>query len=591
MHPYRTHTCGELRASHVGEKVRLSGWVHLLRHHGGVLFVNLRDHYGITQMVVRDPTLIETMSDIRFETVLTVDGTVRSRGEQVNPSMETGEIEVEVETFREESASRIIPFQVSIEEDTPESIRLTHRYIDLRRDRLHKNIVLRSDVCQFIRAFLHEKGWHEIHTPILTRSSPEGARDYVVPSRVHPGRFYALPQAPQQFKQLLMISGFDRYFQIAPCFRDEDARADRSPGEFYQIDLEMAFCTQEDVFESVEALMIAIFERFTKKPLRHRPFPRIPYEDCMERYGSDKPDLRNPLTLFDATEVFRDSAFRIFADPIASGGVVLGIRVPGGAKLSRKFFNKLDADAKRNEFPGVIQLSVKEGKPAGRPAKFMGEEGLRRLLALSEGADGDAFIFSAGEKAGARKLLGWARNTLGEKLDLIDHSANSFLWVVDFPMFEWDEELRKWDFSHNPFSMPQGGKEALEASGPGEILAYQYDLVCNGIELSSGAIRNHRPDIMMKAFEIAGYDPDRLKERFPALWNAFHYGPPPHGGIAPGIDRILMILSGEKNIREVIAFPFNQQAQDLMMGAPSALTPSQLKELHITTLGSDRDNQ
>ncbi|HEX8256219.1 MAG TPA: aspartate--tRNA ligase [Allosphingosinicella sp.] len=584
MHAYRTHHCAELRADHVGERVKLSGWVHRKRDHGGVLFVDLRDHYGITQIVAKaDSEPLRILDRIRAESVVTVVGQVVSRGpEASNPNLATGEIEVAADEVTVQSAAEELPMPVAGEADYPEEIRLRYRYLDLRRERLHHNIVLRSQVISSIRRRMVDQGFTEFQTPILTASSPEGARDYLVPSRVHPGKFYALPQAPQMFKQLIMVAGFDRYFQIAPCFRDEDARADRSPGEFYQLDLEMSFVTQDDVFAALEPVLGGVFEEFAGgKSVTPAPFPRIPYKEAMLKYGSDKPDLRNPILIADVSDHFRGSGFGLFARIVEGGGVVRAIPAPGTADKSRKFFDDMNEWARSEGHAGLGYITHKGGELGGPIAKNHGEEATRKLIAeLGLGPD-DGIFFAAGKEGQAAKLAGLARTRTAEQLGLINESRFDFCWIVDFPMFEYDEEAKKVDFSHNPFSMPQGELEALETKDPLDILAYQYDIVCNGVELSSGAIRNHRPDIMYKAFEIAGYSKDDVDTNFAGMINAFKYGAPPHGGSAPGIDRIVMLLAGEPNIREVVLFPMNQRAEDLMMGAPSEVSAKQLRELNI----------
>ncbi|HEX4737029.1 MAG TPA: aspartate--tRNA ligase [Allosphingosinicella sp.] len=585
MHAYRTHTCGELRAANIGETVRLSGWIHRKRDHGGVLFVDLRDHYGITQIVARaNSEPLRILEHLRVESVVTVTGEVVSRGpEATNPNLPTGEIEVSAESVVVQSAAEELPLPVAGEADYPEDIRLRYRFLDLRRDRLHANIVLRSRVISSIRRRMVEAGFTEFQTPILTASSPEGARDYLVPSRVHPGKFYALPQAPQMFKQLIMVAGFDRYFQIAPCFRDEDARADRSPGEFYQLDFEMSYVTQEDVFAAIEPVLAGVFEEFAngRSVTPAGSFPRIPYREAMLRYGSDKPDLRNPILISDVSDHFRGSGFGLFARIVESGGVVRAIPAPGTAGHSRKFFDDMNDWARSEGHAGLGYVTHKGGELGGPIAKNHGEEGMRKLVAeLGLGPD-DGIFFAAGKEAQAAKLAGAARTRVGEQLGLIDENRFEFCWIVDFPMYEYDEEAKKVDFSHNPFSMPQGEMEALETKDPLDILAYQYDIVCNGVELSSGAIRNHRPDIMYKAFGIAGYSREDVDKNFSGMINAFKYGAPPHGGSAPGIDRIVMLIAGEPNIREVVLFPMNQKAEDLMMGAPSEVTAKQLRELNI----------
>ncbi|HJQ16204.1 MAG TPA: aspartate--tRNA ligase [Allosphingosinicella sp.] len=584
MHAYRTHDCGQLRASDVGRQVRLSGWIHRKRDHGGVLFIDLRDHHGITQIVAAaDSEPLRALEHLRAESVVTVTGKVVSRGaEATNPNLATGEIEIQAEEVAVQSAADELPLPVAGEADYPEDIRLRHRYLDLRRERLHANIVLRSQVISAIRRRMIDQGFIEFQTPILTASSPEGARDYLVPSRVHPGKFYALPQAPQMFKQLIMVAGFDRYFQIAPCFRDEDARADRSPGEFYQLDFEMSFVTQDDVFAAIEPVLHGVFEEFGGgKAVTPAPFPRIAYADAMLAYGTDKPDLRNPLLISDVTGHFRGGGFGLFAKIIDGGGMVRAIPAPGAGARPRSFFDGMNDWARSEGFAGLGYINIKDGEPGGPIAKNLGEEATARLLeALGLGGN-DGVFFAAGKPAQAAKLAGAARTRIGEELGLIAQDEFRFCWIVDFPMYEYDEEAKKIDFSHNPFSMPQGELEALESKDPLDILAYQYDIVCNGVELSSGAIRNHRPDIMYKAFEIAGYSRAEVDTNFSGMINAFKYGAPPHGGSAPGIDRIVMLLAGEPNIREVVLFPMNQRAEDLMMGAPSVVSPKQLRELNI----------
>ncbi|MEJ8573341.1 aspartate--tRNA ligase [Microbaculum marinum] len=583
MHAYRTHSCGELREADTGRTARLSGWVHRVRDHGGVLFIDLRDHYGITQCVADpDSPAFAAAERLRAESVIRIDGTVRHRPEEtVNPNLPTGAIEVFVTEIEVLGAAAELPLPVFGEPEYPEETRLRYRFLDLRRERLHANIVKRSRIITSLRSRMVEKGFIEFQTPILTASSPEGARDYLVPSRVHPGKFYALPQAPQQFKQLTMIAGFDRYFQIAPCFRDEDARSDRSPGEFYQLDIEMSFVTQDDVFEAVEPVLRGVFEEFGGDRPVTKEFPRIPYAEAMRKYGTDKPDLRNPIEMQEASETFRGSGFKVFAgilekDPAAE---VWAIPAKGGG--SRAFCDRMNSWAQGEGQPGLGYIMFRDGEGAGPIAKNIGPErtgAVRRQLGL---ADGDAAFFVAGNPKSFVDFAGAARRKVGEELGLIDKHRFDFCWIVDFPMFEWDEDAKKVDFSHNPFSMPQGGLEALETMDPLEIKAFQYDIVCNGIELSSGAIRNHKPDIMRKAFAIAGYGDDVLEEKFGGMLRALQYGAPPHGGIAPGIDRIVMLLCGEENLREVVMFPMNQQAQDLMMGAPSEVSNQQLRELHI----------
>jgi aspartyl-tRNA synthetase len=588
LHAYRTHNCAALSSPQVGETVRLSGWVHRKRDHGGVLFVDLRDHYGITQIVAdSDSPALAMLDAVRVESVITIDGVVKSRSEAtVNPALATGAIEVFAKGVTVQSAAQELPMPVAGEAEYPEDIRLRYRFLDLRRERIHANIMLRSSVIASIRRRMIEQGFTEFQTPILTASSPEGARDYLVPSRVHPGKFYALPQAPQMFKQLLMVAGFDRYFQIAPCFRDEDARADRSPGEFYQLDFEMSFVTQEDVFQAIEPVLHGLFAEFADWQGRGRqvsalPFPRIPYATSMLRYGNDKPDLRNPLVITDVSDHFRGSGFGRFATIVEGGDVVRAIPAPNTADKSRKFFDDMNSWAQGEGFAGLGYATRKGGEWGGPIAKNHGEEGMAKIAeALGLGPD-DGVFFAAGKEAQAAKLAGLARTRVGEQLDLIDPNRFEFCWIVDFPMFEWDEDNKKVDFSHNPFSMPQGELEALETLDPLDILAYQYDIVCNGVELSSGAIRNHRPEIMYKAFEIAGYSQADVDRDFAGMINAFKFGAPPHGGSAPGIDRMVMLLAGEPNIREVVLFPMNQRAEDLMMGAPGPVSAKQLKELNL----------
>lgn len=598
MHAFRSHTCGELRQSNVGETVKLSGWVHRKREHANALFIDLRDHYGISQVVVYPVAdFYETAKRCPSESVITVTGELLARdAEAVNAEIPTGEVELRADTFHIESQADSLPLPVFGEQDYPEEIRLKHRYLDLRRDTLHKNIILRGQVINSLRMRMVEQGFTEFQTPILTASSPEGARDFLVPSRLNPGKFYALPQAPQQFKQLLMVAGFDRYFQIAPCFRDEDARADRSPGEFYQLDIEMSFVTQEDVFNAIEPVMAGVFEEFADGRKVQTPFPRIPYKESMEKYGSDKPDLRIPFELTDVSEFFTDESktgFGIFAKITGNGGKVIAIPAPqAAANQSRKFFDNMDKWAKKEmQMPGLGYARLKEAEGGGVDSqdpvlKNFEPTHLAALLEKMGLGAGDGIFFSAGKKGDAYKLAGAARNKVAADLDLIDEAAGfKFCWIVDFPMYEWDEDNKKVDFSHNPFSMPQGGMEVLEAADTVEkqldILAYQYDIVCNGVELSSGAIRNHKPDIMYKAFEMAGYGPEVVEDKFAGMINAFKYGAPPHGGIAPGVDRIVMLLAGVNTIRDVILFPMNGQAQDLMMNAPAEVDNAQLKELNL----------
>ena len=567
----------------VGSKVRLSGWIHSVRDHGGVIFIDLRDHYGLTQIVINpEQAFYQALDKWRVESVVRFDGEVVARSaETVNPKLATGEIEVRAEDMEMLGEAEVLPFQVAKDDDAPEALRLKYRFLDLRKEKLHRNILLRSGVINTIRNYMLEKGFCEFQTPILTASSPEGARDYLVPSRLHPGKFYALPQAPQQFKQLLMVSGFDRYFQIAPCFRDEDARADRSPGEFYQLDVEMSFVEQEDIFAVIEGMFERVFEKFSTKKFTRPPFPRIPYREAIRRFGSDKPDLRNPLEMIDVSEFFRNSEFKALAGTVANGGVVRAIRAPRVAGKPRKFFDDMIKFAQENGAKGMAYIIWTGDTEKSPIVKFLTRETIDGLKAAGGIQDGDALFFLADTEAVASKIGGAVIPELGRQLGLIDPDDFRFCWIVDFPMFERDEETGAVVFSHNPFSMPQGGMEALETRDPLEILAWQYDIVCNGVELSSGAIRNHRPDIMYKAFEIAGYDRSVVDRKFGGMINAFKLGAPPHGGIAPGIDRMVMLLADAPNIREVIAFPFNQQAEDLMMNAPSEVTLKQLRELHI----------
>ena len=583
MHPYRTHTCGELRIEQCGEVVRLSGWVFRKRDHGSLLFVDLRDHYGVTQVVVQpDRDFLELCRKMRPESVVTVTGRVERRSEEtINKDLPTGEIEVVADSVAVECASNVIPLVVAGDEDISEDLRLRYRFLDLRRERLHKNIVLRSRVIADLRRRMEEHGFNEFQTPILTCSSPEGARDYLVPSRLHHGQFYALPQAPQQFKQLLMVSGFDKYFQIAPCFRDEDARADRSPGEFYQLDMEMSYVTQDDIFEVIEDVLAGLFNDFSDWKTDSTPFVRIPYRTAMVKYGTDKPDLRIPIEMLDVGSIFESSGFNAFSGAVKKGAVVRAIPVKGMAGKPRSFFDKLVDFAVSAGGKGLAYLVWSDGAIKGPIAKFLSDAELADIATQCGVSDGDVVFFVCDEERKASRISGEIRTRLGNDLDLIKKGVYRFCWVVDFPMFERDEETGEVAFSHNPFSMPQGGLDALNNQDPLDVLAYQYDIVCNGVELSSGAIRNHSPEVMYRAFEISGYSRDDVEEKFPALLNAFRYGAPPHGGLAPGIDRIVMLLAGEENIREVIAFPMNQRAQDLMMGAPAEVTEQQLRDLHV----------
>jgi aspartyl-tRNA synthetase len=581
VHTYRTHTCGELRSEHVGSVVRLSGWLRNRRDHGGVYFIDLADHYGTTQLVVAPGSeMYDRVTRLPKETVIRADGTVVHREEgKVNPAMATGEVEVRATEIEVLGPTEPLPFNVFPETAVPEDLRLTYRFLDLRRSKMHANILLRSRVIASIRRRMVDLGFLEYQTPTLTASSPEGARDFLVPARRHPGKFYALPQAPQMFKQIIMVSGFDRYFQIAPCYRDEDARADRSPGEFYQLDLEMSFVTQEDVFTAVESLFVGLFYEFaSNRMMTAAPFPRFTYEEAMRRFGTDKPDVRNPLEICELTGLFATSGFKAFA-----GKTVRAIRIPEGAKQSRSFFDKLEERAKTEGAAGLAWLLVEPGNSLKGPIKkFLSADEAAEIVSGTASTPDDAIIFlSDTDTAKVCRILAGLRTHLGQLLNLIEQDVYRFCWIVDFPMYEFDSEHGKIDFSHNPFSMPQGGIEALNTQDPLTIKAFQYDIVCNGYELSSGAIRNHHPEIMYRAFEIAGYERSEVDTRFRALINALKYGAPPHGGIAPGIDRIVMLLADEPNIREVIMFPMNQNAEDLMMNAPNTVRPEQLRDLHI----------
>ncbi len=585
MHAYRTHTCGALRQEHVDQQVRLSGWVHRKRDHGNLLFVDLRDHYGITQCVTDiSAEVFKVLEGLRPESVITVTGVVVARtGDTVNTKLPTGAIELRVREIEVQSAAEVLPLQVASEQEFGEETRLRYRFLDLRREKVHANILLRAQIITALRERMVAQGFTEFQTPILTASSPEGARDFLVPSRLHPGKFYALPQAPQQFKQLLMVAGFDRYFQIAPCFRDEDSRADRSPGEFYQLDFEMSFVTQDDVFAAIEPVLHGVFEQFAHgRVVSPMPFPRIPYDESMLKYGSDKPDLRNPLLIGDVTEAFAGGGFGIFARQIEGGAVVRAIPAPGAASRPRGWFDKLNEWARENGAGGLGYIQFPEGgDPKGPIAKNLEADRVAAIKATMGLKDGDAVFFACDKVLKAAKFAGLVRERVCDELDMREKNVFRFCWTVDFPMFEENEDTGAIEFSHNPFSMPQGGMEALETMNPLDIKAFQYDIVCNGIELSSGAIRNHRPDIMYKAFAMAGYPPEVVEDKFGGMLNAFKYGAPPHGGAAPGIDRMVMLIADEPNIREVIAFPMNGQAEDLMMHAPSDVTEKQLKELHI----------
>jgi aspartyl-tRNA synthetase len=593
---YRTHTCNQLTAQNVGATVKLAGWVHRKRDHGDLLFVDLRDHYGITQLVAaKGNAHLDALAKVSLESVVLIGGKVVARAQEtVNKELPTGAIEVVVEDFTLESPADALPLQINAEREQPEETRLKYRFLDLRREKIHKNIMLRANVIASLRRRMQEQGFTEFQTPILTASSPEGARDYLVPSRIHPGKFYALPQAPQQFKQLLMVSGFDRYFQIAPCFRDEDGRADRSPGEFYQLDMEMSFVTQDDVFAAIEPVLHGVFTEFGTKKVTDTPFPRMTYKDSMMKYGTDKPDLRNPIEIVDVTEEFKDESvtFNAFKKIIGTGGVVRAIAAPKTGKQPRSFFDKLNDWAKEEGAPGLgyIILEHPEGSDGsadapmvgkGPIAKFIPNNVLAKIAAKAGAKHYDTIFFACDNPLVAAKFAGKVRTKLGDELDLLEKGVFKFCWVVDFPYFEYDEEEKKIIFSHNPFSMPQGGMDALLNKNPLEILAYQYDIVCNGVELSSGAIRNHKPEIMYKAFEIAGYGPEVVDKKFGGMISAFKFGAPPHGGLAPGVDRIVMLLADEPNIREVIAFPMNQRAEDLLMQAPNTADEKQLRELNI----------
>ncbi|MDF0542343.1 aspartate--tRNA ligase [Sphingobium sp. H39-3-25] len=585
MHAYRTHVCAELRTAHVGETVRVSGWVHRKRDHGDLVFIDLRDHYGMIQIVTEvDGPVFQVIESLRAESVVTITGRVVARAkEAINPNLATGEVEIRADDAVVLSAAAELPMPVAGDQEYPEDIRLRYRFLDLRREKLHANIVTRTKIISDMRRRMEGAGFTEYSTPILTASSPEGARDFLVPSRIHAGKFYALPQAPQQYKQLLMVAGFDRYFQIAPCFRDEDPRADRLPGEFYQLDLEMSFVTQEDVWNTMEPVIASVFETFAEgKPVTPAgSFPRIPHAEALLKYGSDKPDLRNPILISDVTEHFVGSGFGIFASLVESGSVIRAIPAPGAGAGSRKFFDEMNNWARGEGYSGLGYINIKDGVPGGPIAKNHGEEATAKLIAALGLGPNDGVFFAAGKESQAAKLAGLARIRVGEQLDLIDKDRFELCWIVDFPFYEYDEDEKKLDFAHNPFSMPQGGLEALNGQDPLTINAYQYDMVCNGYEIASGSIRNQSPELMVKAFELIGLSKDDVEERFGGLYRAFQYGAPPHGGMAAGVDRIVMLLCGAQNLREVTLFPMNQRAEDLLMGAPSPAMLKQLRELNI----------
>ena len=589
MNKFRSHNCNELRKKDVGSKVLLSGWINKKRDHGNLLFIDLRDHYGITQCIIdKDNKNFSRLEKIQLETVIKIDGQVLERSKDtINKEIETGEIEVSVENFEILGNCRELPLPVFSDQEYAEEIRLKYRFLDLRRKKIHDNIILRSNVISFIRSEMNKLGFLEFQTPILTASSPEGARDFLVPSRLSPGKFYALPQAPQQFKQLIMVSGFDRYFQIAPCFRDEDARADRSPGEFYQLDLEMSFVEQNDIFEVVEKLLVNTFTKFSKKKLMFKAFPKISYKDSLLKYGSDKPDLRNPLIINDITEIFSrdDVKFEIFKKLVKSGSKVRCIVTKNTKDKSRSFFDNIDKWAKEQGASGLAYFTIEKEKEItakGPIGKFFSKKSIEDIMKKTEAKIGDSVFLACAKEKELERITALARDKIAQDLDLIDENVFAFCWVVDYPMFEKDEKTNKIKFSHNPFSMPQGEINKIQFDKPLEILAFQYDIVCNGVELSSGAIRNHIPELMYKLFSIAGYDKKQVNDKFSGMINALSYGAPPHGGIAPGIDRIVMLLADEKNIREVTMFPMNQNAQDLMMNAPSEVSEDQLKELNLS---------
>ncbi len=588
MSKFRTHTCGELDKKNSGAKVILSGWVNKKRDHGNLLFIDLRDNYGITQCIIdRENKFFKNLEKIQLETVIKVEGVVSERTKDtINKDIKTGEIEVQINSYETLGTCKELPLPVFSDQEYAEEIRLKYRFLDLRRKKIHENIILRSKVISFIRQEMIKEGFLEFQTPILTSSSPEGARDFLVPSRLNPGKFYALPQAPQQFKQLIMVSGFDRYFQIAPCFRDEDARADRSPGEFYQLDLEMSFVDQEDIFNVVEKLMVSVFKKFSGKKLMFQKFPRITYEETMLKYGTDKPDLRNPLIINDLTSIFSrdDVKFEIFKKLVKSGSIVRAIKTENTKDKPRSFFDGVDNWAKSQGASGMAYFTFEDNgeiKAKGPVGKFFSTDALIEIMKITKAKIGDSIFFACNKENEVLKLVSAARDKIAKDLNLVKEDVFAFCWIVDYPIFEIDDKTRKIKFSHNPFSMPQGEEEKLDFSKPLNMKAYQYDIVCNGIELSSGAIRNHKPELMYKLFSMAGYSKNQVEEKFSGMINALSYGAPPHGGIAPGIDRIVMLLANEKNIREVTMFPMNQNAQDLMMNAPSDVSENQLKELNL----------
>ncbi|MAK12631.1 MAG: aspartate--tRNA ligase [Candidatus Pelagibacter sp.] len=595
MITYRTHTCGELNKDHKNQAVSLSGWVHKKRDHGNLLFIDLRDNYGISQCVIeKGHKNFYDLEKISLETVIKIDGKVLERSsDTINSDLKTGDIEISINNFLILGETKDLPLPVFLDEDYSEDIRLKYRFLDLRRKRIHENIILRSNVISFIREEMKKLGFLEFQTPILTSSSPEGARDFLVPSRLNPGKFYALPQAPQQFKQLIMVAGFDKYFQIAPCFRDEDARADRSPGEFYQLDIEMSFVNQDDIFDIIEKLFIKVFDKFSKNEIISKKFPRISYEEALLKYGSDKPDLRNPLLIFDVSDIFnrKDVKFEIFKKLVSKGNIVRAIVTKNTIEKPRSFFDGLDKWARSEGAAGLAYFSFEEmngqifGK--GTVGKLFSQNALKEIIKITKAEIGDSIFFACGSKTEVEKILSSARKKIAEELDLINKNKFAFCWIVDYPMYEFDEKTKKIVFSHNPFSMPQGDLKKLDFDNPLNIKAYQYDIVCNGVELSSGAIRNHIPDLMYKLFSIAGYSKTDTDNQFSGMINALSYGAPPHGGIAPGIDRIIMLLANERNIREVTMFPMNQNAQDLMMNAPSEVKNGQLRDLNIKVLKKD----